>query len=47
MAEALKTAWDAAGRQSIVASLFGSGGLMASSWVPSTDDRDTIATLLN
>jgi fructuronate reductase len=47
LAEALKTAWDAVGRQSIVAALFAPGGLMASDWVPSADDRDTITTLLN
>jgi fructuronate reductase len=47
LADALKTAWNAAGRQGIVASLFGSGALLASAWVPSTDDRDTITTLLN
>jgi fructuronate reductase len=47
MVEALKAAWDAAGRQGIVTNLFGSGGLIASDWVPSADDRDTITTLLN
>jgi fructuronate reductase len=43
----LKAAWDAAGRQGIVTYLFGSGGLMASDWVPSAADRDTITTSLN
>jgi fructuronate reductase len=47
MAEALKAAWDAAGRQGIVTNLFGSGGLMASDWVPSDGDQDTITKLLN
>lgn len=47
LADALKAVSKAAGRQGIVASLFGSGGLMASAWVPSTDDRDTIIKLLN
>jgi hypothetical protein len=47
MAEALKTAWDATGKQAIVATLFAPSGSMASDWVPSADDRDTITTLLN
>jgi fructuronate reductase len=47
LADALKAAWDAAGRQGIVTYLFGSGGLMASDWVPSAADRDTITTSLN
>jgi fructuronate reductase len=46
LAEALKASWDAVGRQSVVASLFGSGALMASAWAPSTDDRDTITAAL-
>jgi fructuronate reductase len=47
MAEPLKAAWDAAGSQGIVTNLFGSGGLMASGWVPSDADQDTITKLLN
>jgi fructuronate reductase len=46
LAKALKASWDAVGRQSVVASLFGSGALMASAWAPSTDDRDTITAAL-
>jgi fructuronate reductase len=47
MADALKAAWDASGRDGIVANLFGPGGQMASEWVPCADDRDTITKLLN
>jgi fructuronate reductase len=47
LAEPLKAAWDAASSQGIVTNLFGSGGLMASGWVPSDADQDTITKLLN
>jgi fructuronate reductase len=47
MAETLKAAWDAAGKDNIVAALFGPGGLMASDWVPSDADRALINAALN
>jgi fructuronate reductase len=47
MAEALKATWDAAGKDGIVAALFGPGGPMASDWVPSDADRNLILSLLN
>jgi fructuronate reductase len=47
IAEALKARWDAAGKDSIVAALFGPGGPMASDWVPSDADRNLILSLLN
>jgi fructuronate reductase len=47
MAEALKATWDAAGKDGIVAALFGLGGSMASEWVPSDTDRNLILSLLN
>jgi fructuronate reductase len=47
MAAALKATWDAAGKDSIVAALFGPGGPMASDWVPSDADRNFILSLLN
>jgi fructuronate reductase len=47
MAETLKAAWDAAGKDNIVAALFGPGGLMASDWVPRDADRALINAALN
>jgi fructuronate reductase len=47
MAETLKATWDAAGKDGIVAALFGPGGPMASEWVPSDADRALIITALN
>jgi fructuronate reductase len=38
----LKAAWDAAGKDGIVAALFGPGGYMASDWVPHDSDRERI-----
>jgi fructuronate reductase len=46
LAEALKTAWDAAGKDGIVTALFAASGPMASAWVPSDDDREMITTAL-
>ena len=40
MAETLKATWDAADAEGIVAALFGSGGPMASDWMPSEADQD-------
>jgi fructuronate reductase len=47
MAKSLKATWDAAGKDGIVVALFGSGGPMASDWVPNDADRKTITVLLN
>jgi fructuronate reductase len=47
MAETLKAAWDAAGKDGIVAALFGHGGAVASDWVPSDADRETITAALS
>jgi fructuronate reductase len=47
MAETLKTTWDAAGKVGIVVALFGSGGPMASDWLPSDADRETITATLS
>jgi fructuronate reductase len=46
MAAALKAAWDDAGKDGIVAALFGPGGLMASDWVPGDADARTIGAAL-
>jgi fructuronate reductase len=46
MADALKTTWDAASKDGIVAALFGPGGLMASDWVPSDVDARNIGSAL-
>jgi fructuronate reductase len=46
MAGALNATWDAAGKDSIVAALFGPGGLMASDWVPGDADARTIGAAL-
>jgi fructuronate reductase len=46
MAETLKATWDAAGKVGIVEALFGSGGPMASDWVPSDADRKKIIAAL-
>jgi fructuronate reductase len=47
MAATLKAAWDAAGKDGIVAALFGPGGPMASDWLPSDADRELINIVLN
>jgi fructuronate reductase len=47
MAAVLKATWDAAGKDGIVAALFGPGGPMASEWVPSDADRNFIQSLFN
>jgi fructuronate reductase len=46
MAETWKAAWDAAGKGGIVVALFGSGGPMASDWVPNDADREQIIAAL-
>lgn len=46
MAETLKAAWDASGKDGIVAALFGLGGPMASDWVPNDADREQIIAAL-
>jgi fructuronate reductase len=46
MAETLKTTWDAAGKGGIVVALFGSGGPMASDWIPNDAERDQITAAL-
>jgi fructuronate reductase len=46
MAATLKSAWNAVGKDGIVDTVFGPGGPMASDWVPSDTDRDTITTTL-
>jgi fructuronate reductase len=46
MAGLHKAQWDAAGKQGIVVALFGSGGPMASDWVPSDADREQIIAAL-
>jgi fructuronate reductase len=43
----LKATWDAAGKDGILATLFGPGGPMASDWVPSDADRNLILSILN
>jgi fructuronate reductase len=47
MAETLKAAWDAPDKHSIVASLFGPGGPLASEWVPSGAECELITAALN
>jgi fructuronate reductase len=46
MAAALRATWDAAGKDGIVAALFGPGGPMASDWVPSDADVRVIGAVL-
>jgi fructuronate reductase len=46
MADTLKATWDAAGKDEIVAAIFGPEGLMANDWVPSEADREMIITAL-
>ena len=45
-AETLKAAWDAAGKRGVVVALFGSGGPMASDWVPNDAEREQIIAAL-
>ncbi|MFM2098697.1 MAG: hypothetical protein RLZZ366_236 [Pseudomonadota bacterium] len=47
MAATMIATCDTAGRDGIVAALFGPGGLMASDWVPSDADRALIITAMN
>ena len=47
MAATLKAAWDAAGKDGVVTALFGTGGPMASDWVPNDADRAVISATLN
>ncbi len=47
MAAILKAKWDEAGTVGIVPMLFGSGGPVASDWIPSEADQDAITAALN
>jgi fructuronate reductase len=47
IAATLKAAWDASGKVGIITALFGREGPMASDWVPSLAERNTITTALN
>jgi fructuronate reductase len=47
LAEALKQLWGAAGKDGIVSALFGTGGVMASGWVPDADDQKLIIAAIN
>jgi fructuronate reductase len=47
MAATLKAAWDAAGKDLIINALFAQGGPMASDWMPSSTDQETISGALN
>lgn len=47
LAATLKATWHAAGKHEAVAALFALGGPMASGWVPSDADRNTITTAMN
>jgi fructuronate reductase len=47
MADSLKAVWEAAGKDGVVAALFGPGGPMANDWVPDNTARAAIITALS